>query len=91
MATLWEESIAGVGGPATQAASYALINSLGNIGGFTGSYVVGYFDDGGQRGTLILAAVLGIASAMVAFYPIPESAEMLDKAHEAGALVADSE
>jgi ACS family tartrate transporter-like MFS transporter len=47
------------------AVGIALINSLGNTGGFVGPYVIGFVKDatGGTKGSFLALAVLGIASA----------------------------
>jgi MFS transporter, ACS family, tartrate transporter len=63
------------------AAGIALINSLGNLGGFIGPYVIGFMKDrtGGTEGSFLGLAVLGAASAVAllwlrrrpAFAPAP--------------------
>jgi ACS family tartrate transporter-like MFS transporter len=72
MATLWEGASAG-DGEAAQAASFAIINSLGNVGGFVGSYLVGALQRDGDdsRATLLLGCVLAAAAVMVALYRLP--------------------
>jgi len=48
------------------AAGIALINSLGNLGGFIGPYVIGFVKDrtGGTEGAFLVLAVLGAGSAL---------------------------
>ncbi len=48
------------------AAGIALINSLGNLGGFIGPYVIGFVKDrtGGTEGSFLVLAVLGAGSAL---------------------------
>lgn len=72
MATLWEGACASEG-EAAQAASFAIINSLGNVGGFAGSYLVGALQRDGvdSRATLVLGLVLAAAALMVALYRMP--------------------
>ena len=47
------------------AVGIALINSLGNIGGFVGPYVVGFVKDatGGTKGSFLALALVGVACA----------------------------
>jgi ACS family tartrate transporter-like MFS transporter len=47
------------------AVGIALINSLGNTGGFIGPYVIGFVKDatGGTKGSFLALAVFGVASA----------------------------
>jgi len=47
------------------AAGIALVNALGNLGGFLGPYAMGWFIDvtGGTRGAFLGAAVLGLIAA----------------------------
>ncbi len=56
-----------VGAGAAHAVGIALINSLGNIGGFVGPYAIGFFMDrtGGTRGAFLALAGFGAAMAMV--------------------------
>lgn len=66
LATLWESA---ADGAEAQAAAFAVINSLGNIGGFAGTYLLGALqtDNDYSRGTLVLGVVLGRASAAFCF------------------------
>jgi MFS transporter, ACS family, tartrate transporter len=60
--------LGGVGG----AAAIALINSVGNTGGFVGPYVIGYIRDRTQSftgGLLFVAAVLAFIPLLVLFLP----------------------
>jgi ACS family tartrate transporter-like MFS transporter len=47
------------------AAGIALVNSVGNLGGFAGPYAVGWLKDnmGGTTGAFLGAATLGLATA----------------------------
>lgn len=47
------------------AVGIALINSLGNIGGFVGPYLIGFIKDltGGTKGSFLALALFGLASA----------------------------
>jgi predicted MFS family arabinose efflux permease len=92
MATLWEGAASG-DGDAAQAAAFAIINSLGNVGGFIGSYLVGALQRDGDdsRATTALGCVLAVAAALVAVYPIPGEKDK-DKgkaAHDDHPLLAD--
>ncbi|MDF5728595.1 MAG: hypothetical protein PUP92_11300 [Rhizonema sp. PD38] len=60
MATFWALPTAFLSGTAA-AGSYALINSVGNLGGFVGPYVIGAIKDATHSftgGLLVLAAAL---------------------------------
>jgi MFS transporter, ACS family, tartrate transporter len=48
------------------AVGIALINSLGNTGGFVGPYVIGYVKDatGGTKGSFLALALFGVASSV---------------------------
>ena len=48
------------------AVGIALINSLGNTGGFVGPYVIGYVKDatGGTKGSFLVLALFGLASSV---------------------------
>jgi ACS family tartrate transporter-like MFS transporter len=48
------------------AVGIALINSLGNVGGFLGPYIIGFVKDltGGTEGSFIVLALFGAASAI---------------------------
>lgn len=49
------------------AVGIALINSLGNVGGFFGPYLTGFLKDmtGGTRGTFLVLSVFGVACAFL--------------------------
>jgi nitrate/nitrite transporter NarK len=66
LATFWSLPTAFLSGTAA-AAGIALINSVGNLGGFVGPYVVGYLSDatgGFYAGLLLLAALILIAGLL---------------------------
>jgi ACS family tartrate transporter-like MFS transporter len=46
------------------AVGIALINSLGNVGGFLGPYIIGFVKDltGGTKGSFLALALFGVAS-----------------------------
>ena len=82
--TNWEGLMTGE----AQAAAFALINCLGNTGGFLGSFLMGALrspDGDVSRGTALLAALLAVASGMSAAYRPPASAAAGGRG-EAGAL-----
>jgi ACS family tartrate transporter-like MFS transporter len=86
MASLWEGASANDNAQA-QAAAFAIINSLGNVGGFIGSYLVGALasGDNDSRATLVLGLVLALAALMVTFYKLPPQRA----GHDAKPLLAD--
>ena len=94
MAALWDGAVAKES-PETQAAAFALINSLGNVGGFMGSYAPSMLkkgEDDYSGATYFLGSVLAIACLMVVFYPMPtpttldaEASGLLDEAELAAA------
>ncbi|WP_210604481.1 MFS transporter [Brevibacterium oceani] len=56
------------------AGALALINSVGNLGGFVGPYVLGYFSDltgSSNGGLLIFAACFVVAAVMIVLYRDP--------------------
>ncbi|MBY4897087.1 MFS transporter [Cupriavidus sp. AU9028] len=62
----------------TAAVSIAVINSIGNLGGFVGPYAIGYIKSQTQRpatGLLFLAALLVIAFLMTFFIRIDEGGQ----------------
>jgi len=62
----WAMATSRVGGPSA-AASIAVINSIANLGGYFGPYIIGFAHtaNGGYRGGLLaIAAVLGISGFM---------------------------
>jgi ACS family tartrate transporter-like MFS transporter len=63
----WGLATAALGGP-TAAAGIALINSVGNLGGFVGPYVVGLVKDatGSFAGALVTLAGIAAAEALFA-------------------------
>ena len=77
MAALWDAAVAKES-PETQAAAFALINSLGNVGGFMGSYAPSMLkrgEDDYSLATGFLGLVLAIACLMVVVYPLPKPAD----------------
>jgi ACS family tartrate transporter-like MFS transporter len=66
LATFWSLPTAFLSGTAA-AAGIALINSVGNLGGFVGPYVVGFFNDSTgsfYAGLLLLAALILVAGLL---------------------------
>ena len=63
-ATMWEGLVPGE----AQAAAFAVINSLGNVGGFLGSYLLGALKGSESVGTAELACLMGLASVMTLAY-----------------------
>lgn len=62
----------------TAAISIAVINSVGNLGGFVGPFAIGYIKGSGQSATpglLFLAALLVVAFLMTFFLRIAESGD----------------
>jgi MFS transporter, ACS family, tartrate transporter len=61
------------------AGAIALINSIGNLGGFVGPYLIGYVHDatGGFRGSLLTIAglLLGAAALALSFRRSPANGE----------------
>jgi len=77
------------------AAGIALVNALGNLGGFLGPYAMGWFIDltGGTRGAFLGAAVLGAVAAALCVvlrsriaFATPERTR---RVHETGVRVRD--
>ncbi|MDP4022553.1 MFS transporter [Methylobacterium sp. NEAU 140] len=65
-------------GPAA-AGGIALINSIGNLGGFVGPYVLGYLKDatGGYEAGLYFLAAMALASGVIAFFAVRPAAEAI--------------
>ena len=65
----------------TAAAGIALVNSIGNLGGFAGPYVVGWLKDasGTYESGLYFLAACTIASGVIAFFLVhrPASATVV--------------
>lgn len=76
MSVFWAIPPLFLGGTAA-AAGIALINSLGNLGGFFGPTMMGWLRDttgGYSGGLLVLAAALVVEAALVASLPLPAHA-----------------
>ncbi|HET7478807.1 MAG TPA: MFS transporter, partial [Rubrobacteraceae bacterium] len=67
LATFWSLPTAFLSGTAA-AAGIALVNSVGNLGGFVGPYVVGFLSDrtGSTYGGMLFLAVLILLAGLVA-------------------------
>ena len=77
---------------ATAAVSVAVINSIGNLGGFVGPYVIGLIKDatGSPRGGLIFLAVLLFgAFAMMALMRLASSRDPVQPLRVAGVALSD--
>ena len=63
----------------TAAVSIAVINSIGNLGGFVGPYAIGLIKGSGKSATpglVFLAALLAVAFLMTLFMPISSNGEI---------------
>lgn len=67
MGPFWAISTSILGGTAA-AAGIAIINSVGNLGGFVGPYVIGWIKEmtGGFRGGLFVVGVFMVLSGIMA-------------------------
>ncbi len=78
---------------ATAAVSVAVINSIGNLGGFVGPYVIGLIKDatGSPTGGLIfLAVLLFVSFAMMALMRLSSSRDPVQPRRSAGAALSKS-
>jgi ACS family tartrate transporter-like MFS transporter len=65
-------------GPAA-AGGIALINSIGNLGGFVGPYMLGYLKDstGGYEAGLYFLAIMALLSGVIAFFAVKPAAQAI--------------
>lgn len=71
LATFWSLPTAFLSGTAA-AAGIALVNSVGNLGGFVGPYAVGYLSDstGSTYAGMLFLAVLIVAAGLLAIFAV---------------------
>jgi MFS transporter, ACS family, tartrate transporter len=70
----WSMPAIFLGGPAA-AASIGFINSIGNLGGFVGPYLVGYLTQrthSFEAGVLFLSAAALVAASLISLLPLPK-------------------
>ncbi|APZ50769.1 MFS transporter [Salipiger abyssi] len=69
-AALWWPSPTSVLSATAAAGGLALINGVGNLGGFVGPYVAGLFFEGGEDGFMRTTAFFGIVMMIAGMWPI---------------------